>query len=452
MSILQLVFLIFVKCACAQEFFSLFLWAEARGVTYRGANGDFEIQLWEGDPFKIGLERKIGKYPDPSHGYNVFPSAPNIYGGNLTNSNIRAYYGETDVIDVTKFGKLTPDFLRILPEAQPIQSINGNWNSSEINSNYSIFWPRGMSLVHFGERRYGMWCSFDNGKTGQCFRLFVLRMFKFLIYKYRVSSKFNIKTQTILQNLFVANQLELNVRIQNVQDEFQIKTVDIFKTNDKFLNRKVFNISTDEQRIWARCSVPCQDWNSRFANANLKLYVDDIKFDLINKNVIEEERCTSTYNINQGILQFGGFETISIAVSFHPCVSVFKIKCEAWFDEWRVLPMCNTPRGYESVLQGRLCQPNNGIASGLIEFHQSNFSECVMDTTPTTTSVIFYSGSHIIENDDDDFNYLLTIIISDLIVAIILLVIGYLIITLIIKIKRIRSRVNDGYFHLQSFV
>jgi len=237
-----------------------------------------------------------------------------------------------------------------------------------------------------------------------------------------------------------------------VQDEFQIKPVDIYVTNEKFLNRKVFNISTDVQRIWARCSVPWQDWHCRFANPNLKFYVDDRKFDLINKNAIVVELGTSKYN--KGIMQFGGFETISIDVAVHPCVRVFKIKCEASVDEWRVLPMCNTPRGYESVLQGRLCQPNNGIASGLIEFHQSNFSECVTDTTSTTktTSVILSSTSNMIENDGGDFYYLLTIIISDLIVAIILLVIGYLIITLIIKIKRIRSRVNDGYFPLQSFV
>ena len=256
-------------------------------------------------------------------------------------------------------------------------------------------------------------------------------------------------------NLFVANQLELTVRIQNVDDDFQIKPVDIYMSKEKYLTRKSFNISTDVQRIWARCSVPCQDWNSRFANPNLKFYINDRKFDLINKNAIEQERCTSTYNINKGILQFGGFETISIDVSFHPCVRVFKIKCESWVDEWRVLPMCNTPRGYESVLQGRLCQANNnGIAKVLMEFHQSNFSECVTDTTSTTTttSVIFSSTNHIDENEGTDFYYLLTIIISDLIVAIILLVIGYLIITLIIKLKRIRSRVNDGYFPLQSFV
>ncbi len=270
--------------------------------------------------------------------------------------------------------------------------------------------------------------------------------------KYHASSIFHIKTQTNLENLFVANQLELNVRIQNVQDEFQIKPVDIYETNEKFLNRKVFNISNAVQRIWVRCSIPCQDWNCRFENPDLKFYVDDRKFDLINKNAIVEERGASKYN--KGIMQFGGFETISIDVAVHPCVRVFKIKCEASVDEWRVLPMCNTPRGYESVLQGRLCQPNNGIASGLIEFHQSNFSECVTDTTSTTktTSVILSSTSNMIENDGGDFYYLLTIIISDLIVAIILLVIGYLIITLIIKIKRIRSRVNDGYFPLQSFV
>jgi len=241
----------------------------------------------------------------------------------------------------------------------------------------------------------------------------------------------------------------MTVRILNVQDDFQIKPVDIYTTNEKFSNSKIFNITTDVQRIWARCSVPCQDWNSRFANPNLKLYINDRKFDFVNKNAIEEERCTSTYNSNKGILQFGGFETITIDVAMHPCMRVFTIKCEASLDEWRVLPMCDTPRGYESVLQGRLCQPNNnGIASGLIEFHQSNFSECVTDTT----SVIFSSTSNMIENDGDDFYYLLSIIISDLIVAIILLVIGYLIMTLIIKIKRIRSRVNDGYFPLQSFV
>jgi len=271
--------------------------------------------------------------------------------------------------------------------------------------------------------------------------------------KYHASSIFHIKTQTNLENLFVANQLELNVRIQNVQDEFQIKPVDIYETNEKFLNRKVFNISTEVQRILARCSVPWQDWKCRFGNPNLKLYVDDRKFDLINKQAIVEERGTSKYN--KGIMQFGGFETISIDVVVHPCKRVFRIKCEASVDEWRVLPMCNTPRGYENVLQGRLCQPNNGIASVLMEFHQSNFSECVTDTTSTTTtttSVIFSSTNHIDENEGTDFYYLLTIIISDLIVAIILLVIGYLIITLIIKLKRIRSRVNDGYFPLQSFV
>ena len=126
MSILQLVFLIFINCACAQEFFSLFLWAESRGVTYRGANGDWKILLWEGEPFTIGLERKIGKYPDPSHGLNVFPSPPTINGGNLSNSNIRAYYGEKDFIEFTKYGKLTANFLKFLPEAKPIQIINGN--------------------------------------------------------------------------------------------------------------------------------------------------------------------------------------------------------------------------------------------------------------------------------------------------------------------------------------
>ena len=151
MSILQLVFLILIKCSCAHEIFSLFLWAEARGFTYRGANGDFEIHLWEGEPFTIGLERKIGKYPDPSRGYNVFPSAPNIYGGNLSNSNIRAYYGQTDFIDITTYGKLTDNFLKILLQANPNQNINGNWNGTETNSNYSIFWPKGMSLVHFGD-------------------------------------------------------------------------------------------------------------------------------------------------------------------------------------------------------------------------------------------------------------------------------------------------------------
>jgi len=237
-----------------------------------------------------------------------------------------------------------------------------------------------------------------------------------------------------------------------VQDDFQIKPVDIYLTNYTFLNRKVFNITTDVQRIWARCSVPCQDWRRRSENAHLKLYVGESIFDLVYSNVILEERCTLKYN--KGIMQFGGFETITIDVAVHPCMRVFKIKCEAWVDEWRVLPMCNTPRGYQRVLEGRLCQPNNnGIAFGLIEFHQSNFSECVTDTTSTTsTSVIFSSTSNMIENDGDDFYYLLTIIISDLIVAIILLVIGYLIMTLIIKIKRIRSRVNDGYFPLQSFV
>ena len=249
--------------------------------------------------------------------------------------------------------------------------------------------------------------------------------------------------------------MELNVRIQNLQDEFQIKPIDSYVTNEKFLNRKVFNISNAVQRIWVRCSIPCQDWNCRFENPDLKFYVDDRKFDLINKNAIVEERCTSKYN--KGIMQFGGFVTISIDVAFLPCKRVFSIKCEAWVDEWRVLPPCTTLRGYESVLQGRLCQPNNGIASGIIEFHQSNFSECVIETTSTTTtttttSVIFSSTSNMIENDGGDFYYLLTIIISDLIVVIILLVIGYLIITLIIKIKRIRSRVNDGYFPLQSFV
>ena len=199
MSLLQLVFLILINCACAQELFSLFLWAEARGVTYRGANGDWEIQLWEGEPFTIGLERKIGKYPDPSHEYNVFPSPPNVYAGNLSNSNIRAYYGEKDVIEITKYGKLTANFVKILPEAQPIQIINGNWNSSEINSNYSIFWPRGMSLIHFGERRYGMWCSFDNGKTGQCFRLFVFRMLIFFFLQLIYTFYFHFQTQSNLQ-------------------------------------------------------------------------------------------------------------------------------------------------------------------------------------------------------------------------------------------------------------
>ncbi len=256
----------------------------------------------------------------------------------------------------------------------------------------------------------------------------------------------------ILTNIIVAIQLELTIRIQNVYDEFQIKPVDIYATNDKFVTSKFFNISTDVQRIWARCSVPCQDWNSRFANPNLKFYIDDRKFDLVNKNAMEEERCTSKYNINKGILQIGGFETISIDVAVHPCKRVFTLKCEAAVDEWRVLPMCNTPRGYESVSQGRLCQPNNGIASGIIEFNQRNFSECVTDTTKTTTSVIFSSTNNMIENGGGDFYYLLSIIISELIFGIFLLVIGSLIITLIIKIKRIRSRINDGYFPLQSFV
>ena len=190
MRILQLVFFILLNCACAQELFSLFLWAEARGVTYRGANGDWEIQLWEGEPFTIGLERKIGKYPNPSHGYNVFPGAPNIYGGNLSNSNIRAYFGQTDFIDFTTNGKLTANFLKILSEAEPQQSINGYWNTTETNSNYSIFWPKGMSLVHFGESRYGMWCSFDNGNSGQCFRLYVFRKFIFLIYNLMAHQNF----------------------------------------------------------------------------------------------------------------------------------------------------------------------------------------------------------------------------------------------------------------------
>ena len=80
----------------AREGYSLYIWSSARGFTFHGANGFNTMEIWEGEPFTIGVERRIGIHKDPSIGYNVFPGKPSYYGGSFNDSNLRVYYGQDD--------------------------------------------------------------------------------------------------------------------------------------------------------------------------------------------------------------------------------------------------------------------------------------------------------------------------------------------------------------------
>ena len=154
----------------AQEVYSLYIWSSARGFTFHGANGANTMEVWEGEPFTIGVERRIGIPKDPSIGYNVFPGNPSIYGGCFNDSNLRVYYGPDDHLEITQLGEVSSEFKNFT-----YQTIGNGWMTNG-TANYSILWPNGLSPWHFGKSGYGLWCTTSNDKLGQCINIILYCM------------------------------------------------------------------------------------------------------------------------------------------------------------------------------------------------------------------------------------------------------------------------------------
>jgi len=154
----------------AQEVYSLYIWSSARGFTFHGANGANTMEIWEGEPFTIGVERRSGIHKNPSIGYNVFPGKPAYYGGSLNDSNLRVYYGQDDHLEITQLGEVSSVFKNFT-----YQTIADSWLSNG-TANYSIFWPNGLSPWHFVNSGYGLWCTTSNVKLGQCINIILYGM------------------------------------------------------------------------------------------------------------------------------------------------------------------------------------------------------------------------------------------------------------------------------------
>ena len=159
----------FIRAVIAQDY-SLYIWSSARGFTYHGANGDQTMEIWEGEPFTIVVERRTGFLKNPSIGYNVFPGAPTHYGGSLNDSNLRSYYGQDDTLEITQFGLVTFEFKNFTN-----QTIGESWAHNG-SANYSIFWSNGLSPWHFGKSGHGLWCTTSKGVVGQCLNIILYGM------------------------------------------------------------------------------------------------------------------------------------------------------------------------------------------------------------------------------------------------------------------------------------
>ena len=90
------------------------------------------MEIWEGEPFTIGVERRIGINKNPSIGYNVFPGKPSYYGGSLNDSNLCVYYGQDDHLEITQLGEVSSEFKNFTN-----QTIGDRWINNG-TANYSI--------------------------------------------------------------------------------------------------------------------------------------------------------------------------------------------------------------------------------------------------------------------------------------------------------------------------
>ena len=167
------------------------------------------IQVWEGEPFAIGVERLRYKKRIFEE---TMPGEPDIFNGEQDHIKIYTSYKE-EKVDISRLGKLVSrrgfsselgaDLSYVVQKTEGFGQAVHITDYSEIcntthfkvslcvggidsggPSSYSLYFPLGISLPLTGSQRHSLWCTGVENKNENvhCFFIFVFRMLQIISY------------------------------------------------------------------------------------------------------------------------------------------------------------------------------------------------------------------------------------------------------------------------------